>query len=881
MSPTDEDLDVKDPTAAANEDVMEIDLGDGEDDGTQTNPDGSVEVVVSEGTGATRDPEFYANLADGVVDDFELNELSSRLYELTELDKDSHKQRVLAYKNALERSGLDGNPTGGAEFDGASKAVLPMVQEAAIDFMSSAIRELMPIGGEEGGPVKHKVIGKATQRKVDKAYRKSQLMNWQLTQQMPSFRDSLEELLTQLPMSGRQYLKMYWNHARGRPEELFVPMDEVWLPAASSSFASARRYTHAQPIDEQTLQERMDSGMYRKIVLSAPMVPEQSEAKEATDKIAGKTKNIENEDGERLLREIFVHLEIESDAVTGGKLAPYIVTLDDDSQQILSIYRDWKREDPNREALKHLIEFPFIPWRGGPIGLPQLIGGLSVAGTGALRALLDSAHLNNLSGAVALKGKAGKGGQNIPITAGSVTQIDAPVGTDDIRKAIMALPFSPPSPTLFQLLGFLVEQGRGVVNVALEKLAEAKADMPVGTTLALIEQGAKVYAAIHARLHRSMARTLEALHQLNCMYLDEETVVREAGELLAKREDFEGPMDVVPVSDPNIFSETQRFAQTQAVAQRAVGNPLYDARKVEELILKRLKIPDALDLLIPKPEPQRLNPVNENVAACQGTPVIAFPDQDHVAHLRTHIEFLMNPMFGMNPLLQPVLLPILLPHIKDHMVYAYVSAVVEAADKAAQMSVSELMDDDEEVSMLMDRMLADASTAFLDDSEELFDMVMPPPALPQRPGEEPKKPSALLAMLSQMNQILQSFQPPMPMDPSAVQSQEVERKSAADQQKATVDQGKVQNDAKKIALAERDQQLEQEQQNIDRMTEERLQTRAIQADVQIATQNNTVKEEINTADNLTALTIADAEIQSGENVALSTGGGIDPGNGAA
>lgn len=836
-----------------------------------------------EGTGVDAEPDFWANLAeDGVLDEREVMDLVSELCDLTDEDKTAHKKRADDYADALKRSGLDGEPTGGAEFEGAAKVVHPMIIEAAVDFESMAIRELMPIGGQEGGPVKHHVIGKATQSKLDRAHRKSQHMNWQLTEQMPSFRDTMEVLLTQLPMAGNQYLKLYYNKGRRRPEELFVPRDEIWLPSSVSSFTDTHRFTHAQTITKLELEKRIASGMYREVNLGETVVePEKTSAQEASDKIAGKTSSGTNEDNSRLVREIYVFLSIESDPETKGALAPYIVSIDDETETLLSIYRDWMPDDPRNEQLVHIIEFPFIPWRGGPIGLAQLIGGLSIAATGALRALLDSAHLNNLQAAVKLKGGS-TGGQNVDVVPGQIVEIEGAVGIDDIRKTVMPLPFNPPSPTLFQLLGFLTEAGGGVVNVALEKLADAKSDMPVGTTMALIEQGAKVYAAIHSRLHRAMARTLKALHQINRLYLDEEALEHEAGEILAKRADYEGAMDVVPVSDPNIFSETQRFAQIQAVAARATGNPLYDARKVEELILDRLKIPNGKDLLVPKPEPKRLNPVNENIAAAMGQPVIAFPDQDHIAHLRTHLDFLMNEMFGQNPLVQPILLPVLLPHLKDHIVYAYAAAVEASATSYAGRKVSELMDDDDEVSNEMDRLLADASAIYLDDARALLDETMPPPALPPRPDDpealKAAQPSPLLAFLGQMQQMLQQMQPPPPQDPAAVAAQDVQRKSAADQAKTQVDQAKIQNDAKKLQLGEQELALKQQAEATDRMQEERLQQRALDVDLAINTADNQTATAINTADNMTALTIAEAEIEQGNKSDLSTGGGIDPGN---
>jgi len=827
-------------------------------------------------TGVEESPEFYVNLA-GIIDESEVDAISVRLYELTDQDKIAHAKRVARYAEASARTGLDGAPKAGADFEGASHVASPMIVEAAIDFASSAIRELMPVGGAEGGPVKQKTLAKPTQKRVDRAKRKSTHMNWQLTTEMPSFRDSMEEMLTQLAMSGRQYMKLYYDPAKRRLTEMFVNFDEVWLPAASTSFASAKRHTHAQPVDRITFGDRVAAGIYRDLDLTDdPSAPEVNEAQAAGDKVAGKERDSTNLDGTRLVREVFAYIAVPGDELTGGEIAPYIVSIDDESRQVLAIYRNWDEDDPTRDQIGALVEFPFIWWRGAPIGLPDIIGGLSVAQAGALNALLDSAHLNNLQAAVRLKGKNGDNSKNIEIAPGQIAEINAPVGVDDIRKTIMPLPLNQPSAVLFSLLGFLSEAGRGVVNVALEKLAEAKADMPVGTTLALIEQGAKVYAAIHSRLHRSFERLLKVQHQLNRMYLDEEALKREAGEVLAFRADYEGAMDVVPVSDPNIFSETQRFAQVQAVAARATGNPLYDQRKVETLILKQLKIPEAEDLLIAEPEAKRLNPVNENVAAAQGAPLIAYPDQDHIAHLRTHIEFLLSPLFGMNPILQPLVLPVMIPHLKDHMVYAYAAAVEASSTALVGRPIVDLMDDDDEVSKQMDDFLSEGSTIFLDSATEIFEAVMPAPEPPPVPGEPPPA-NAFLAMLTQMNQLLQQFQPPPPQDPAAIAAQDVQRKGAADAQNAQIEQVKLQVEGQKVEAKKQEVAAKQAAVETDRLQEDRLQQRALGVQVQTNAVDNEVKERINTADNLTALTIAEGEIAVDGASALSTGGGIDPG----
>lgn len=875
----------KDLPGTGQDEEFEIEVAEDEAaDGTVEHENGDVTVDLDDvepGTDVQEAPEFYANLAESLPETV-ISAIGTKLVELTDEDKIAHDGRIQAYADALKRTGMDGNPSGGADFEGASKAVLPVLQEAAVDFASSAIRELFPIGGQDGGPVKQQIIGKLTQPKMDKAERKSKHMNWQLTKQMPTFRDDLEELLTQNALAGRYYMKFYWDKKRKRPAHMPVPMDDIWLPSNYSSFESVDRFTHLQPLSGLQFQERVDSGMYRAIVLGSPSEPEQTAAQDAADSLAGKTRDGQNRDDNRKVREIYCWLEIAEDAATGGELAPYIVSINDEGHEVLAIYRNWDIDDEEREELRHIVEFPFVPWRGGPVGLPQLIGGLGIAGTGALRAMLDAAHISNQQGLVKLKGGGADKGKNVVLSPGTMTEIDSKANVDDIRKAVMPIPTNPPSTVLFQLLGFVNETAKGVVNVALEKLADNASDMPVGTTLALIEQGSKVYAAIHSRLHRSMERCLSVLHQLNRLYLDEETLIKEAGDLLAKRADYDGAMDVCPVSDPNIFTETQRYAQTQAIAQRAGGNPLYDQYEVEMRVLKQLRIPDPESLLVKRPEPKRLNPVNENMAMAMGQPVVAFPDQDHAAHLMDHLAFWQSPMFGQNPIIQPTLAPALVQHLKEHMLYFYVQSVVESSEAVLEYStgkrvdITKLMDDDDEVSKQMDQLVSEMSGVFLEEAEEAFDRLMPVAPPPPMPGAEPPKPSQMLGLLNQMMQLVQSLQPPQPMDPSMVQSKEVDRKAAADQAKT---QGEAEDRA--IKRMELQQQASTEERKMldaqnERMEETRLAEREMEKDVHVATVNNQSDERMNVQDNITALTIADAEMQSGERVALSTGTGINP-----
>jgi len=791
---------------------------------------------------AARSDDFLENLAE-TLPDTELSALASSLVELISRDKEARKKRDEQYEEGLRRTGLADDAPGGAQFQGASRVVHPMMVSATVDFAARAMKELFP----PSGPAKDFIPGEVTPDKVKKAKRKVALMNWQLTVQCTEARAEIEQMLTQVPLGGAQYLKLSWDNTRNRPGFLFVAIDDMLLPYAATSFYTAQRKTHVQYITQVDYEQRVKAGMYRDVDLTAPsMEPEPSIVQKANDKIEGRSDTSYNEDGLRTVYETHALLRIDGDSMAEGDLAPYIVTIDKTSSKVLAIYRNWDEPDESREELVWFIEFPFVPWRGAyPIGLPHMIGGLSAAATGALRALLDSAHINNAPTMLKLKGGS-RGGQSLNIQPTQVEEIEGGLNVDDVRKLAMPLPFNPPSPVLYQLLSFLVDAGQNVVRTTLDSISDGNPNAPVGTTLANLEQGMVVFSAIHARLHDAMGRMLKVLHRLNGMYLDDEETEEEVGEDIAKREDFEGPMDVVPVSDPNIFSEAQRFAQVQAVAQRAQMLPqLYNQRKVEERILDTLKIPDADSLLNPPQQPQELNAVAENVAASLGKPVTAFPEQDHIAHLKTHLAYMRSPAFGMSPLIAPAFLPVMLQHLKEHIAMWYASSVLAVTSEAAGMDISEDMKHikgDHEARRALDRALAEAASLVVEEGDKVF-------------GQMP-------AVIQQAQQMMQQFAAPQPMDPTQAAMQAAQMQNQTAQAKLQLDGQKAQQTAQ-LGQAKLQQQMalqQQKEQAEDQRTVAELQARM----------------QMNTADNATALELATAEITSGEKIAVSTGTGINP-----
>lgn len=824
--------------------------------------DGGAIVTLEETGPAAGESEFYDNLAE-TMPEADLKSLASKFLELISKDKEARKKRDEQYEEGIRRTGLGDDAPGGAQFNGASKVVHPMMTEACIDFASRAIKELLP----PQGPAKDLIEGEATIEKIQKAKRKTSLMNWQLTVQSQEFRSELEQLLTQVPLGGAQYLKLSWDEARNRPGFLAVMIDDMYLPFAATNFYTAQRKTHVQYLTQLDYEQRVQSGMYRDVDLSpVGLEPDRSAADVANDKIEGRTDTSYNEDGLRTVFECHVIADVEGDGN-----APYILTIDKPSSKVLAIYRNWDEEDESREPLDWFVEFPFIPWRGAyPIGLPHMIGGLSAAATGALRALMDSAHIQNIPTMLKLKGGT-RGGQSLNIQPTQVEEIEGGLNVDDVRKLAMPIPFNPPSPTLFQLLGFVVDAGKGVVRTSMDNLADQNPNAPVGTTLALIQEGMTVFSSIHARLHNSMARTLRILHRLNAMYLDDADVKHEVGEVLASRADFEGPMDVVPVSDPSIFSEAQRFAQVQAVSQRAAALPqLYDQRKVEERLLETLRIPNPQDLLVAPLEPKAQNAVNENVAATMGRPIVAFPEQDHIAHLKTHLAYMTNPALGGSQLIAPTYLPGILEHIKEHLALWYASTVLELAEDTSGIDISEDMKNlkDDEARRAFDRMLAEASQTVVTDATEVF--------------------AALPPVIAQAMTMLEQLAPQPPQDPrTALEGQKLQAQQQRDQAQMQIEGQKMQMQMQKDQTA---MQVEGQKMQADAMqtqAEMQLQAQKLQIEQQLEQMKQdredarksaelNARMTMNAQDNQTAMQLAQAEIMSGERIAVSTGTGINP-----
>jgi len=579
--------------------------------------------------------------------------------------------------------------------------------------------------------------------------------------------------------------------------------------------------------------------------------------------VQGVEKNIYNQDGNRTIFIVEALADIEDTdeiKIAGDRPKmedveedsnsplPYLIELDAHSSQIMRITRNWEENDELMQNMCWAVDFEFIPWEGAQsVGLIHLAGSLAGAGTGSLRALLDSALVNNLQTAIRLKGS-GASGQTVGLNIGQLTEIEGGVGAKDIREVVMPLPFNPPSQMLYQLLGWCTDQGEELVRTTFENLSNDGApNMPVGTTLALIEQGLKVLSAIHLRLHHAMDRVIGVLHRINRLYITDDEIKDDAGEQLAYRTDYEGPVDVVPVSDPEVFSDVQRFAQLQIIQQRSDAHPeLYDQHKVESLILQRTKLPNAIQLLKPVPEVREMNQVNENVAMSLGRPVAAYPEQDHLAHVQVLLDFLNSPVLGGLPTIGAKFLPAAVQHLSEHILYWYVTHMVDVTSKAVGAdtgNIARIHHKNKDVGVEMDRTLAAASRGVVANAGKAFQQI---PQIIQQA----------------MQQLKQMSQPQAQPDPTAtaVAATRAQAQGATDQSRERI--AKMQTDAES-QKGDKDNATTLQQTQVEQAGDTQ------RTDAEIA-----ARERINAEDNATALEIAAAKIDTGHSTNVSTGTGL-------
>ena len=608
----------------------------------------------------TEQYDHNANLAE-IIDEAVLGEISSELREMYEEDTESREDWQQAYTKGLDLLGIKYQERN-QPFDGASGVTHPLIAESVTQFQAQAYKELLPAGG----PVKTQVIGARTAEKEAQAARVKNFMNYQVTEVMEEFDPDTDQMLFYLPLSGSTFKKVYFDPTRNRAVSAFVPSEDLVVPYSATDLTTASRITHVLRMDENQVRKMQVAGIYRDVEVSTNQETDDN-VRDKVDEIDGVSKGYLDEVHTILEMHIEMDLEGFEDVdqegnFTGIKL-PYIVTLDVGSGEILSITSNYDQQDPLKRKRQYFVHYKFLPGLGFyGSGLIHMIGGLGRATTSILRQLIDSGTLANLPSGFKARGIRIRNDDE-PLAPGEFRDIDAPGG--DIRNSIIPLPFKEPSGTLAQLLASLIEGGRRFVSIADQQIGESKSgDMPVGTTVALLERGMKVMSAIHKRLHYAQKTEFRLLARIFAENLPSSYPYEVAGAPSeVKAQDFDGRVDVIPVSDPNIFSMAQRVTLAQTQLQLAQSNPnIHNLHEAYKRMYQALEVQNIDQILPAKKEPQPTSPSIENAKGMQGELLTAFQQQDHDAHIMTHVTFMKLPLVSTSPNIYATFMG----HLQDH-----------------------------------------------------------------------------------------------------------------------------------------------------------------------------------------------------------------------
>jgi hypothetical protein len=609
------------------------------------NEDGSVDINFDPKKNLSAGTEFGANLAE-VIDEQDLGRLGSELYQDTQSYKDSRADWEKAYTQGLDLLGFK-YESRTEPFQGASSATHPVLAEAVTQFQALAYKELLPAEG----PVRTQVIGLDTPEIQDQADRVSEFMNYQIMDIMKEYEPEFDQMLFYLPLSGSTFKKVYYDETLGRAVSKFIQAQDIIVPYTANSIDDAESVVHVIKISENELRKQQVSGFYRDIELEASdELTQDNDVKSKERQLEGVTMSGQTE-GVFTLLECHVNLDLEgfedmnpqTGEPTGIKL-PYIVTIEEGSREVLSIRRNYLQNDPLKKKINYFVHFKFLPGFGFyGNGLIQMIGGLSRTATQALRQLLDAGTLSNLPAGFKQRGiRIRDDAQSIQ--PGEWRDVDAPGG--NLRDAFMTLPYKEPSQTLLQLMGVVVQAGQRFASIADMQVGDGNQQAAVGTTVALLERGSRTMSAIHKRIYSSMKEEFKLLANVFKLYLPPEypyDVV--GGQRTIKQADFDDKVDIIPVADPNIFSQTQRISIAQTELQLAMANPgIHNMYEVYRTMYSALGIRDIDRILMKPDQPTPKDPALEHIDALAGKPFQAFPGQDHRAHITAHLNFMATNM---------------------------------------------------------------------------------------------------------------------------------------------------------------------------------------------------------------------------------------------
>jgi len=769
--------------AAAETEVTEDRIPSPDDIEVTQTDDGGAEINFEPGAVNQAGTEsHFDNLADLLPDEV-LGDLASTLYENYMQYKQSRKDWEDSYVKGLDLLGFKyENPT--QPFQGASGATHPVLAEAVTQFQAQAYKELLPATG----PVHTQIMGKPDRAKEEQSVRVKDFMNYQLMDKMKEYEPEFDQMLFYLPLSGSTFKKVYYDELLGRAVSKFVPADDLIVPYTASSLEDAEAVCHTLKMSENDLRKQQVSGFYRDVDIK-PGYDQETEVEKKERELEGVTKTRQ----EDMFSIVECHTDLDLEGFedigqdgepTGIKL-PYIVTLEMGSREILSIRRNYKAEDPTRTKIQYFVHFKFLPGLGFyGFGLIHMIGGLSRTATTALRQLLDAGTLSNLPAGFKQRGIRVRD-EAQSIQPGEFRDVDAPGG--NIRDAFMPLPFKEPSQTLLSLMGIVVQAGQRFAAIADMQVGDGNQQAAVGTTIALLERGSRVMSAIHKRLYVAMKSEFKLLAGIFKTYLPPEypyDVV--GGQRNIKVADFDDKVDILPVADPNIFSQSQRITMAQTELQLAQSNPqihnLYEAYRA---MYTAIGVRDIDKILPPPQQPQPIDPAQENILAMTGKPFQAFKGQDHQAHITSHLNFMSTNIARNNPMILGALEKNIFEHIS---LMAQEQIEVEFREEIAQTT---------QMQQMMQQLMAQGpqmmqSPQFMQMQQQLLGMQL---------SMESRKAKLIAEMTQEFMEEENKIMGQLGNDPIAkLKARELDLKAMDDRRKETEGQEKINLDRMKAMM---------------------------------------------------------------------------------
>ena len=678
------------------------------------------------------DTDFYSNLAEQ-LESSDLSTIKNDLMANVDSDKDSRSDWEKTYREGLEQLGMKYEERT-QPFEGASGVMHPLLAESVTQFQAQAYNELLP----SQGPVKTQVLGMTTAESEQQASRVQEFMNYQLMQVMKEYDSETDQMLFYLPLSGSAFRKVYYDQNLDRAVSKFIPSEDLIVPYSATDLHSATRITHVIDMSINDIKKLQQVGFYRDVDISMGniMADDYDEIQEEVDELQGVSPNYNDTDTCKV-HEIHTELDIpgfedlDSEGEPTEIKLPYIVTIAND--KVLSIRRNYKETDQLKKRINYFVHYKFLPGLGFyGFGLTHMIGGLSKASTSILRQLIDSGTLSNLPAGFKARGIRIRNDDQ-PLQPGEFRDMDAPGGS--LRDAFVPLPFKEPSQTLLSLLGILVDSGRRFASIADTQVGDGNQNAPVGTTIALLERGTRVMSAIHKRLHSSQRIEFEILAKVFSEYLPPDYPYFTAnGNQLIKSQDFDDRVDVLPVSDPNTFSMSQRVMMAQEILRTVQSNPeIHGPTGLHEAYRRMygaMGVQNIEQLLPPPPQPVPMDPANENAMLIAGTPAQAFAGQDHDAHINSHMS-----LYGtMTAQANPVVLSLIQAHIYQHVSFRASEIVDEqnAQNPEFQQMMQQIQQLPPEVSdqymqQIQDKVAKDIAAVVSQLTEQINTMFIAPP----------------------------------------------------------------------------------------------------------------------------------------------------------